>query len=475
MFISILGLFQAGFFCVVLLSEGRRAYRANRWMILFIAAVCSNLIEDVFDVFGSAPVNFYGELIFQPFNFVIAPAIYLYFCEAAGAVKIRHGLHLAVVPVVANLTFWLLVGISTPPTDGKLTYELAAAHGPLMVVVLRCIHFGIYLQAAIYAVLMWRVGMRYFRQVQKQLGARRDDMVRWMRSVLGSVLFIFLVFVVQEVTSDFRLRNELWSFQLLNVAFLLVFFWLSYTLATYQVVFVLPDWDENNDGEDAVLDDGLVQPIPVDSAADIGKYENEKPNGGNLRVSEPSIRHFLDKNNGTRNPVTASSDPASFDGVSDAGLPGHDGANSRPGAAQPTPHPDYGVASPRPDEGTAARPLLDDDDAERAILRLQAIRTRGDLLHDPMISLPKLARAVGVSPNQLSYVLNHHIGQNFFDFVNGARIAEASRLLLNQPDRAILDVALEVGFNSKSTFNLAFKKITGETPSSLRRKENGTS
>ncbi|AUG55111.1 hypothetical protein CSC3H3_13445 [Thalassospira marina] len=132
-----------------------------------------------------------------------------------------------------------------------------------------------------------------------------------------------------------------------------------------------------------------------------------------------------------------------------------------------------GVASMAGD--ALPRPLLDDDDVERATRRLQVIHSQGELLHDPMISLPKLARAVGISPNQLSYVLNHHVGQNFFDFVNSARVAEARRLLLREPDRPILDVALEVGFNSKSTFNLAFKKITGETPSSLRRKENGTS
>ncbi|PXX27028.1 helix-turn-helix domain-containing protein, partial [Thalassospira sp. 11-3] len=82
--------------------------------------------------------------------------------------------------------------------------------------------------------------------------------------------------------------------------------------------------------------------------------------------------------------------------------------------------------------------------------------------------MPKLANAVGVTPNQLSYVLNQHLGKSFFDFVNEVRTNEASRLLIEEPDRTILDIAISVGFNSKSTFNLAFKKITGKTPSVYR-------
>tara|TARA_R110001583_G_scaffold195458_1_gene373852 strand:+ start:24222 stop:25769 length:1548 start_codon:yes stop_codon:yes gene_type:complete len=489
MFVSVLGLLQAAFFCVLLLSEGRRAYRANRWMILFIAAVCANLIEDIIDVFGSSSVNYYSELIFQPFNFVIAPAIYLYFCEAAGVVKIRYGLHLAIVPVVANLTFWLLIGIPAPPANGQLTSELAATGSPLMSGIFNTIYFGINLQAVIYVVLLWHVAARYFRQVQKQLGARRDETARWLRNVLGSVLFIFLVFFVLKFAGDFHHQNEVWSFQFLNVAFLLVFFWLSYTLATQQVVFVLPDWDDA-DGHNLADDlegDGDVKAAVTGATSSHGvnsglgslydKGDGEKINGGNSGTPELPIRHFLDKNesglnrHGESNPMRlATVEPEAVSRPDETVL----GASQQ--VADRADDTQTDTAEPaRGGTDTLPRPLLDEDDAQRALRRLQVIHNQGDLLHDPMISLPKLARAVGISPNQLSYVLNHHVGQNFFDYVNSARIAEARRILLDQPDRPILDVALEVGFNSKSTFNLAFKKITGETPSSLRRKENVTS
>ena len=60
------------------------------------------------------------------------------------------------------------------------------------------------------------------------------------------------------------------------------------------------------------------------------------------------------------------------------------------------------------------------------------------------------------------------IGQSFFEFVNTVRVHEAARLLCEEPDRNILDIAMTVGFNSKSTFNLAFKRATGMTPSHYR-------
>ncbi|MFH1804381.1 MAG: helix-turn-helix domain-containing protein [Pseudomonadota bacterium] len=117
---------------------------------------------------------------------------------------------------------------------------------------------------------------------------------------------------------------------------------------------------------------------------------------------------------------------------------------------------------------SAPRNLVGGDEISRICKRLDDIKAKSDLLFNPLVSLPKLATAVGATPNQLSFVLNQHLGKSFFDFINEVRTKEASRLLINVPDRTILDIATSVGFNSKSTFNLAFKKITGKTPSAYR-------
>ena len=115
-----------------------------------------------------------------------------------------------------------------------------------------------------------------------------------------------------------------------------------------------------------------------------------------------------------------------------------------------------------------ARNVVDPNDVSRIRAKLDRIVAARELMFDPLLTMPKLANAVGVTPNQLSYVLNQHLGKSFFDFVNEVRTNEASRLLIEEPDRTILDIAISVGFNSKSTFNLAFKKITGKTPSAYR-------
>ncbi|MET4733155.1 AraC-like DNA-binding protein [Thalassospira sp. MBR-102] len=114
------------------------------------------------------------------------------------------------------------------------------------------------------------------------------------------------------------------------------------------------------------------------------------------------------------------------------------------------------------------RSLVDTDESERIRKRLDVLRTERNLMFDPLLTMPKLASAVGATPNQLSFVLNRHLSQSFFEFVNTVRIEEAVRLLLAEPNRPVLDIAMAVGFNSKSTFNLAFRRVTGTTPSKYR-------
>ena len=78
-----------------------------------------------------------------------------------------------------------------------------------------------------------------------------------------------------------------------------------------------------------------------------------------------------------------------------------------------------------------------------------------------------MARQLGLSPNQLSLVLNEGLGKNFNSFVNAYRV-EAFKVLAKDPARSgltILGLAYESGFNSKTVFNTYFKQHTGLTPS----------
>lgn len=114
-----------------------------------------------------------------------------------------------------------------------------------------------------------------------------------------------------------------------------------------------------------------------------------------------------------------------------------------------------------------ARSALSEDNAKRVVARLDATMTEARLYLDSNLTLPAVAERTGISVNHISQAINQHLGRNFFDVVNGYRVEEAKKLLATTDD-SILDIALAVGFNAKSTFNAAFKKAIGDTPSRFR-------
>ncbi len=111
------------------------------------------------------------------------------------------------------------------------------------------------------------------------------------------------------------------------------------------------------------------------------------------------------------------------------------------------------------------------DRAERVLGKLEKAFAAEALHRDPDLTLPIVAAHIGTSPNIVSQALNQRLGQNFFDYINDLRIADAKRMLAaaEQSEKTILDIAFACGFNSKSTFNSAFKKRTLTTPSLFRK------
>lgn len=82
------------------------------------------------------------------------------------------------------------------------------------------------------------------------------------------------------------------------------------------------------------------------------------------------------------------------------------------------------------------------------------------------LSVAELSKMLAVKPYLLSKILNEHYKKNFRDFINEYRVEEFIRLAVseNYKNYTFLALAHEVGFNSKSTFNLAFKKIKKISP-----------
>ncbi|WP_298256431.1 AraC family transcriptional regulator [uncultured Litoreibacter sp.] len=111
---------------------------------------------------------------------------------------------------------------------------------------------------------------------------------------------------------------------------------------------------------------------------------------------------------------------------------------------------------------------LNSETATRLSRKLRDAMETDHLHRDPNLSLWVLARHTGASPNYISQTLNEVIGESFFDFVNGYRIAEAKARLSSTND-TILNITYDVGFNARSSFYNAFKRVTGQTPSSFRK------
>ncbi len=86
---------------------------------------------------------------------------------------------------------------------------------------------------------------------------------------------------------------------------------------------------------------------------------------------------------------------------------------------------------------------------------------------NPELTLNELAKVLAIHPNNLSQVINTFENKNFYDYINSKRIEHFIKLTSKPENRkfTILSLAFDSGFNSKSSFNKYFKKVTEVTPS----------
>ena len=115
--------------------------------------------------------------------------------------------------------------------------------------------------------------------------------------------------------------------------------------------------------------------------------------------------------------------------------------------------------------------IKEEDDINESVLLKKHMKTVEPFL-DATLTIDDLANQMEIPTKDLSVLINHNLNQHFFDFVNSYRIKKAMQILQDPTNKhlTILEILYEVGFNSKSSFNTAFKKYTHVTPTQYREK-----
>ncbi|KEO57027.1 helix-turn-helix domain-containing protein, partial [Thalassospira permensis] len=341
--IAALGAVQAVFLIILLQGEGKRAFRANRWLMMFAVAVGMGFVDDIVDAMVNPLVNLYLAPLLTPFFFAFIPAIYLYFREISGNPSTRPLWHFApMLPVslimigVVNLLADSISASGSKKSEINIDLDFSQSSTFNLLLILLIATFCI--QFAIYMFRIWHVAVRYLQDADRQLEADQKGLRRWVLELLIGLSVIFTLFTLINLFDTIVSRSE-WLLLGVKATFVLVFLRMCHVIAANPALFV-----QSEQGEPEIRDENVASVV----------------------------------------------------------------------------------------QSGMARHILDMDDVSRIRIKLDRIVAARDLMFDPLLTMPKLANAVGVTPNQLSYVLNQHLGKSFFDFVNEVRTYEASRLLIEE-------------------------------------------
>jgi len=114
---------------------------------------------------------------------------------------------------------------------------------------------------------------------------------------------------------------------------------------------------------------------------------------------------------------------------------------------------------------------LSKEQAQQIINTLEKVMQKEKYFLDSNLTVEKLAKIICSPQQYLSQAINQYRGMNFYELIANYRINYAKELLLNEPDKSVIEVAMDAGFNAKSTFNQTFKKVTGLTPSAFKESQ----
>lgn len=137
-------------------------------------------------------------------------------------------------------------------------------------------------------------------------------------------------------------------------------------------------------------------------------------------------------------------------------------------------YPEYAQRAVRKAKGLRYRTTqLRGLDVDSLLARLEYLMSTERIYRDMELSLASLSAQLMCTPHQLSEILNERLNRNFPSYLNQRRVREAAELLLRKPGASVIEIAFDVGFRSKASFNDNFRKITGLSPSEYRESKPG--
>ena len=114
------------------------------------------------------------------------------------------------------------------------------------------------------------------------------------------------------------------------------------------------------------------------------------------------------------------------------------------------------------------KPYLKPDQIENLKEVLNYVLIEEELYLNEDIRISQVSMAMGIKSHHLQELLNRHLKTTFIQLIKNIRIEKAIDLMKNYPEKKVIDIAYECGFQSKSAFNSSFKNITGMNPTYFR-------
>jgi AraC-like DNA-binding protein len=118
---------------------------------------------------------------------------------------------------------------------------------------------------------------------------------------------------------------------------------------------------------------------------------------------------------------------------------------------------------------------LSEEDKELILKKIKKEMENRNYFTNNLASLSGLAKQINESSHHVSQVINEKMNKSFFELLAFYRVEHAKKLIREDKNAKLTveELAEMVGYNSKSSFNIAFKKYSSKTPSEYRKSYSG--